>query len=211
MNIQHIPIEQIKEAPWNPNCMDEGMLRHLRRSFERFDNLMPLVVRQLEPVLYETIGGAQRLAVLKEMAVTDVPVVIVNADDADARLLCQALDHISGEDDLGMRAQLIREVLETRSQEEVLALLPETAESLATLVSLGQEDMAAYLKAWEQAQAARLKHLTVQLTPAQQKVVEEALGRFMSQAKEVRGDRPNTRGTALLLLCQAYLNNESLR
>lgn len=208
MNVQQVPIEQILEAPWNPNGMGERMLRHLRRSFERFDQVIPLVIRQVKPSLYETIGGAKRLAVLKEMNVTIVPVVIVDADDTEARLLCQALNRITGDDDLGMRAQLIREVLESCPQDEVLALLPETAESLASLVSLGQEDMASYLDAWEQAQAARLKHLQFQLLPSQWEVVDEALARVMPQAKAAGGNSPNVRGTALYLICKRNLATE---
>ena len=113
MNIRNLPIEQIIEAPWNPNFMGEEMFGRLRRSFQWIGQMIPLVVRQIEPGLYETIGGAKRLAVLNEMKVTTVPVVIVDADDVEARLLCQALNCISGDDDLGMRAQLMREVLET--------------------------------------------------------------------------------------------------
>ncbi len=208
MNVQHLPIEQIKEAPWNPNCLDNEMYRRLRRSIERFDLVTPLVVRQLEPALYETIGGAQRLAVLKEMGITSVLVVIVDVDDAEARLLSQALNRISGDDNLGMRAQLIREVLETRSQEEVLSLLPESVESLASLVSLGLEDIASYLEAWEQAQAARLKHLQFQLLPGQLEMVEEALGRLRPEARKTRGESPNERGVALFLLCKRFLELE---
>ena len=142
------------------------------------------------------------------MKVTTVPVVIVDADDVEARLLCQALNRISGDDDLGMRAQLMREVLETRSQEEVLALLPETVESIASLVSLGQEDMATYLEAWEQAQTARLKHLQFQLLPHQLEMVEEALARLLPEARKVRGESPNERGVALFLLCERFLEME---
>ena len=208
MNIRHLPIEQIKEALWNPNRMDEGMLRHLRRSIERFEQVTPLVVRQLELERYETIGGAQRLAVLKEMGVAKVMVVIVNADDSEARLLCQALNRITGDDDLGMRAQLMREVLESCPQDEVLSLLPETTESLASLVSLGQEDMASYLDAWELAKPARLKHLQFQLLPSQLEVVDEALARVMPEAKAAGGDSPNVRGTALCLICKRILELE---
>ena len=208
MEITDLPVEQIQEAPWNPNALDEGMRHRLRRSIERFDLVTPLVVRQLEPDLYETIGGAQRRAVLMEMGVTTVPVVIVEVDDAGARLLSQALNRICGDDDLGMRAQMIREVLETRSQDEVLTLLPETAESLASLVALGQEDIASYLKAWEKAQAARLKHLQFQLLPNQLEMVEEALARLIPEARKVRGESPNERGVALFLLCKRFLELE---
>ena len=126
--------------------------------------------------------------------------MVVEADDVNARLLSQALNRIQGEDDLGLKADLLREVLETLLQEEVFRLLPETAESLKTLVSLGQGDMASYLQTWQMAQEARLKHLQFQLTPSQLAVVEEALSRLLPQAKRSQGKSPNARGTALFLL-----------
>ena len=120
--------------------------------------------------------------------------------------MAQALNRIQGEDDLGLKAELVREILKSLPKVEVLALLPETAETLQALSSLGQESMADYLQNWQLAQAARLKHLQIQLTPIQLEVVEEALSSFLGQAKKAtRGDSPNTRGTALFLLCQEYL------
>ena len=210
MELTNLSIEQIRVAPWNPNYLDEAMHRRLRRSIERFDLVTPLVVRRIEPGLYETIGGAQLFEVRMEMDVTVVPAVVVDADHVEARLLSQALNRIAGEDDLGLRALLMREVLETRSQEEVISLLPETAESLIALASLGQEEMASHLLAWQQSQNARLKHLQFQLTPVQLEVVEEALARLIPEAKVARGDSPNTRGTALYLLCKKLLDMEEV-
>jgi ParB family chromosome partitioning protein len=208
MKIIDVPIEQIQEAAWNPNQMDEVMHSRLRRSVERFGLVVPLVVRPIGDDCYQTIGGAQRLAVLKELGVDPAPCVAVEADDAHARLLAQALNHIQGQDDLGLQAQLIREVLQSLPQEEVLRLLPETAQSLQALASLGQETMADYLKSWQNAQSARLKHLQFQLTPAQLEIVEEALTQILPQAKTAPGDSPNARGTALYLLCEAYLEQQ---
>jgi ParB family chromosome partitioning protein len=146
--------------------------------------------------------------VLRELEINPVPCVVVEGDDARARLLAQALNHIQGQDDLGLQAQLIREVLQSLPQEEVLQLLPETAQSLQALAFLGQETMADYLKSWQQAQSARLKHLQFQLTPAQLEIVEEALTQVLPQAKAEQGHSPNARGTALYLLCQAYLEQQ---
>ena len=208
MKIIDVPIEQIHEAVWNPNQMDEVMHSRLRCSIQRFGLVVPLVVRPIGDDCYQTIGGAQRLAVLKELGVDPAPCVAVEADDAHARLLAQALNHIQGQDDLGLQAELIKEVLQSLPQEAVLSLLPETAQSLQALASLGQETMAHYLKNWQQAQSARLKHLQFQLTPIQLEVVEEALTQALPQAKAEQGDSPNARGTALYLLCQAYLEQQ---
>jgi ParB family chromosome partitioning protein len=208
MKVVDIPLQQIHEAAWNPNQMDEVIHSRLRHSIERFGLVLPLVVRPLEANSYQTIGGAQRLAVLKELGVDLAPCVIVEANDAHARLLAQALNRIQGQDDLGLHAELIKEVLESLPQEEVLSLLPETAQSLQVLSSLGQETMSHYLNNWQQAQSARLKHLQFQLTPAQLEIVEEALTLVLPQAKAEQGDSPNARGTALYLLCQAYLEQQ---
>jgi ParB family chromosome partitioning protein len=181
LKVIDVPIDQIDEAAWNPNQMDEVMRSRLRRSIQRFGLVVPLVVRPFGDDYYETIGGAQRLVALRELGINPVPCVVVNADDANARLLSQALNRIHGQDDLGLQAELIREVLQ---------LLPETAQSLQALSFLGQEAMADYLKNWQQAQSARLKHLQFQLTSIQLAVVEEALTQALPRQRKNKGIAP---------------------
>ena len=153
----------------------------------------------------EVVSGNQRIQVLKDIGMTTAPCVVVQLDDVHARLLAQALNRVQGEDYLGLRAELVREVLEALPKEEILSLLPETAESLEALSSLGQENMADYLQNWQRAQQPRLKHLQFQLTPAQLEVVQDALAQYLPQAKQSQGENPNARGTALYLLCKYYL------
>ena len=183
----HLPLDRLREAPWNANEMDEAMKQRLRQSIKHFGLVVPLVVRQPGEGVYETIGGAQRLAVLRGMGFTVIHCVIVEADDTEARLLSQALNRIQGEDDLGLRAELLRAALAAVSQETVLCLLPETAQSLQAMASLGHQDMASYLEDWQKAQGARLKHLQLQLTPVQLEVVEEALARFIPRSRPIPG------------------------
>jgi len=121
------------------------------------------------------------------------------------------LNRIQGKDDLGLRAELLREVLKTCPRKEVLAILPETTESLKAMASTGQDTIAEYLQAWQNAQSARLKHLTFQLTFSQLDMVEEALAQAMPMAKGQRGASPNNRGTALYLVCKAYLKEGEYR
>ena len=134
MKLVDLPLDQILEAPWNPNRMDDATRSRLRQSIKRFDLIVPLVVRQIEEKRYEAVGGAQRLSVLREMGISSTKCVVVHADDKEARLLSQALNRISGEDDLGLRAELLNEVLESFPQNDVLSLLPETAASLNAMV-----------------------------------------------------------------------------
>jgi ParB family chromosome partitioning protein len=205
VKVTELPLEQLKEAPWNPNQMDQAMLSRLRESLTRYGLVQNLVARPLSNGSYEVLSGNQRLQVLRELQRSPVPCVVVDLDDAHARLLSQALNRIQGEDDLGLRAEMWKEILDQIPGAEVVKLLPETTQGLAALASLGQQDLAGYLQNWQQAQVARLKHLTFQSTPAQLQVIEEALARVMPQAGKTPRDNPNPRGNALYLLCKSYL------
>ncbi len=207
MEIVDLPVGSISPAEWNPNEMDEAMLAHLRTSIELFGLVVPLAVRSVGSDFFETIGGAHRLLAARELGMASVPCVVVKADDARARLLGQALNHIAGSDNLGLRAEVLRDVLESLPQEDVMALLPETAASLQALTSVGKQSIAQALQQWEQAQKARLHHLAFQLTDAQLEVVEEALQRLMPTVA-IQPESPNKRGGALYLLCRDYLEGK---
>ena len=207
MNILDLPIDSIIPAPWNPNEMDPEMLSRLRHSIQRFALVVPLVVRLVGDDVYETIGGAQRLSILRELLVESVYCVLVQANDADARLLGQALNHIAGSDNLGLRAEVLREVLASRTQQEVLAVLPETASSLQSLTSIGEQSLARTIQQREQTQKARLRHLSFQLTDDQLEVVDQVLQRLLPIAAQ-DDQSPNHRSTALYLLCLGFLDRE---
>jgi len=152
--------------------------------------------------------ATRELQALRQVGYISAPCVMVDLDDAHARLLAQAMNHIQGQDDLGLRAELLKEVLKALPQQEILSILPETCESLKAMACLGQETIAEYLQRWQQAQGARLKHLQFQLTQGQLEVVEEALKRFLPQARKAQGESPNVRGTGLYLLCRRFLAQE---
>ena len=95
------------------------MLSRLRESITRFGLVGNFVVRLLPGGLYEVLSGNQRLGVLAELGYTHVPCAVVDVAAAEARLLSQALNHIQGDDDLGLRAELLREVLSELPQDQV--------------------------------------------------------------------------------------------
>ena len=204
MEVVDLSIESIESPEWNPNEMGADLRAHLRRSISEFGMVVPLVVRAAGADRYETVGGAQRLSVLRDMSVAKAPCVVVEANDGEARLLSQALNHIAGEDNLGLRAALVRYLLETLPQDRVLAVLPDSAEGLQALASLGEDDIAGYLTAWQRVQGARLRHLQFQLTDDQLAIVEEALRQVPANHEEQRGS-PNRKGIALTKICRVYL------
>ena len=207
MKVVELPISQIRVAPWNSNVLPQDMEEKLHTSLCQYGLVQNLVVRPVDGS-YEVISGNQRLKLLASAGHETVPCVVVDLGEAHSRLLAQGMNHIHGEDDLGLRAELVRRLLAELSREEVLSILPETSESLQALSSLGQEGMARYLENWQRAQAARLRHLQFQLTPPQVEVIEEALHRMIPMTREAMADSPNVRGTALYLLCKAFLERE---
>lgn len=209
MNVLDINIENLVYAPWNSNIMDPEMLARLRESIKRYGIVQNLVVRPAGDFNYEVLSGNQRLTVLKEMGVSSTPCVIKDLDDAHARLLAQALNHIHGDDDLGLRAEVIRNILGTMSTLEVVNLLPETTNSLSAIASMGTDSVASYLTDWQQAQFVKLKRLQFRLTTSQLEVVEKALTKILPRVYETISDNPNRRGNALYLICKESLNKEN--
>ncbi|HEY50414.1 MAG TPA: ParB N-terminal domain-containing protein [Dehalococcoidia bacterium] len=206
MKIVEISPDQLHEAPWNPNQMDESMQERLKESLVRYGLVEPLVVRPKNGA-YEVLSGNQRFRIISDLKSQTVPCVVVNLNDDEAMLLAQALNGLRGEDDLALKGELLRSILASIPENEVLSLLPETAYSLRTLSSFTHTDIAQHLEAWEQAQAAKLKHMQLQFTYKQLELVEEAVSRILPRVKDDSFDNPNTRGNAVYLLCRFYLEN----
>ena len=209
MEVRMIPIGRLVEAPFNPNRMDLDMESHLRLSLERFGLVQNLVVRPSDDDKFEVLSGNQRLRVLREGGITEVPCVVVATDDAEARLLMQALNRIQGDDDLGLKAELIQQVLDSVSADEVLSVLPESADSLAALESLGDMNLGEHLEIWDKAQSAKLRRMNFQLSTDQVGVVEDAIESVLAVSpKDSESSNPNAQGNALYRLCRAYLESK---
>ncbi|MFC1955998.1 chromosome partitioning protein ParB, partial [Chloroflexota bacterium] len=101
-------------------------------------------------------------------------------------------------------------ILASVPEDRVISLLPEDKESLKAVTSFDQNDLAQHLQVWQLAQAARLKHMILQLTYQQLEVVEEAVNRIMPDAKEDNSGNPNNRGTAIFLLSKFYLERSGV-
>ena len=205
MRVTEIAIAQLVAAEWNPNGMDEPMLARLKESISRFGLVENLVARPIGHGLYQVLSGNQRLQILRKLGHETIPCVVVDLDDAQSRLLAHALNRIEGEDDLGLKAELVRHVLNTIPRTDVLSLLPETKDSLEALVSLGEADLTEHLLNWERTRRARLHTLQLRLANTQLRIVEQALE--MAACSQTAGDPDghNRRSEAITDICRAYL------
>ena len=143
MNSREIALDCLVEAPWNANRVPTGLMVKLRRSIKKFGVVENLVARPHPTVKgsFEVLSGNHRLRLLHELGYEHAPVVVVELDDAQARLLAQALNRTRGSDDPKAYALLIEEVLADLDISEVTDLLPETEATIfGVLRELGGGD-----------------------------------------------------------------------
>jgi ParB family transcriptional regulator, chromosome partitioning protein len=206
VKLVEIRLDKLIEAPWNPNREDASMLQHLETSIRRYGLVEPLVVRPSHDSHFEVLSGNHRLRILKALGLDAAPCVVVDLNDQEAQLLAQALNSIHGQDDLSDKRKVLRTVLETIPVDKVITLLPESMESLRALSSLGQEDLAQHLQAWQKAQEVKLKHMILQFSGQQLAVVEKAIRQVIAQGDTKDSNNPNIRSNAIYLLCKEYLD-----
>jgi hypothetical protein len=198
MNVTDLLIDQLQEAPWNPNEADEAPMRRLAASIGRFGTVVALVVRPLGDA-YEVIGDNQRLRLYRERGVTFVPCGVVDVNGVQAKLFAQGLNAIHDADDLNRKAALVENLLASLTEDEVPAILP------SSLGGLGDqpESLAAGLGSWQGREGLRLERVSFPFTPAQWEIVEEAIARAMPRFGVV--EDPNRGALALVEVCRGWL------
>jgi ParB-like chromosome segregation protein Spo0J len=87
LELRVLPIDQLKPATYNPRKVlrpSSPAYRKLKASIAEFGLVEPLVWNELTG---HVVGGHARLAVLRELGVTEVPVSVVRLDDKREKAL----------------------------------------------------------------------------------------------------------------------------
>jgi ParB family chromosome partitioning protein len=184
--------------------MEEERLDKLAANIDREGNYPPLVIRPHpeEAGAYELLDGHQRWQVLKHPGHEDALCYVWPCDDRTALVLLATLNRLEGQDDPLKRAELLRELTELASPEELAQLLPESAALIRQsldLLDLNLEELVADLE--RQAEAGSgLRAITFVVTREDEQAIEEAVQRV---AADLEGT--NRRGRALALIARRYL------
>ena len=105
-----IPLADIVECPYNPRVAierDTPEYDALRRSLEQHEVVEPLVVNIHN---MRCVGGNQRLAVMRDMGITEALCSIIDQpDEVQEKKLCLALNRIDGRWDTDKLGDLLRD------------------------------------------------------------------------------------------------------
>lgn len=184
--------------------MDEERLEKLAANIEREGNYPPLVVRPHpeEADAYQLLDGHQRWQALKHLGHEDALCYLWPCDDQTALVLLATLNRLEGQDDPLKRAELLQELAELASPEELAQLLPESAALIRQsleLLDLNLEELLADLE--RQADAGTgLRAITFVVNPEDEQAIEEAVQRAVAGL-----DGGNRRGRALAHIARTYV------
>ena len=201
-----VPLSELHAHSANANLMSDGYLEKLAANIEREGRYPPLVVRP-HPELrgeYQLLDGHQRTEALRRLGHGDAVCFPWPCDDATALVLLATLNRLEGEDVPARRAELLRQLTELVSVDELALLLPEDAAAITDALRLLDLDSATLLRELEAAgeaagrDAPRL--LSFAVSRADEVVIERAVER--ASAKLLGS---NKRGRALALVAAAYL------
>src|SRR3954452_23006592 len=91
--IEQVPIDGLRPDPANPRRIADDELEALTRSLRQWGFVQPVLARREDSTV---IGGHQRLVAARRLGFTEVPVIWLEIDGQQARLLNLALNRISG-------------------------------------------------------------------------------------------------------------------
>jgi hypothetical protein len=106
LQVQYVPISELKPATYNPRKWDKETTNQLSESLKRYGCVDPLIANSADNRKNIVIGGHFRLHVAKQLGYTEMPVVYLNLPDIEKeKELNIRLNRNLGEFDLDLLAK----------------------------------------------------------------------------------------------------------
>ena len=178
---RQLPLGDLLPHPLNSNIMREDLQAKLRAHIKSTGRYPYIVVRPHpdQPGKFQVLDGHHRVAVLRELGHQEARCDVWAVDDREAKLLLATLNRLQGQDLPIKRAQLLHDLLEDISVDDLAGLLPETdkqLEELHALLEFPADEIAAQLEEEaEEAEKVLPRVMTYVVTPEQQEVIEQAV------------------------------------
>lgn len=205
--------EELKPNPWNPNRMSSEMASKLKAELKRFGMILPIVVRPLREKAcgegflpwYQIIDGEHRWLIAKELGMSSVPCIVVELNDAEARLKTIQLNRLRGEDEPELLARLLRELEMELGLVELTARLPFTKleiEQSLELMELQSFEEARKKLAEEMSEMLKERVFSVVVSETEKAIIEYTIHFFNSRA-----GKSLSPGSVLAKICESFLEN----
>jgi ParB/RepB/Spo0J family partition protein len=127
MNIDNELIVNLKTDSSNPNKMTKEQIQSVANSIKKFGFLVPIIVNKDNVI----IDGHQRLKAADLLGIEEVPVVKLDVDKIDAKLLKQIMNKLKGTHDFDLDLEEYKAILEAQGN----------LDSLKELVSMGDYEI----------------------------------------------------------------------
>jgi len=109
--IEYTNINQLKLSEYNPRIHDNSMLEQLEKSIKEFGLVDPVIVNSNPKRMNILIGGHARIRVAKKLNIQEIPVVYINLNIEQEKLLNLKLNAISGDWDFSALDELFEKDL----------------------------------------------------------------------------------------------------
>jgi DNA modification methylase len=156
-HITRVPIGRVREAPWNANLVSRAMMVKIKQSLRTFGAVENNVLRpdwtvgartmeevarrrtalmSESPEWYETLSGNHRLTIYREDGITEVPAVVVELPDPQAKMLAQALNRTRGQQDHKDKlADILRDITADLPPSDVASILPHSEKDITKIIA----------------------------------------------------------------------------
>ena len=133
-----IPVEKLKFDGSNPNTMSDDQIKGLKQSFQKFGNLVPVIINQDN----EIVDGAHRAATYKEWGIKEIPCFQIPLDsDVDRRELRQVMNKLRGSHDKLKDASELLILFENNRLQGLAELIATPVKSLEFIIERHRQQL----------------------------------------------------------------------
>lgn len=210
MDIKNISIDQIVPNTYNPNIVPEAILAKLRAEIRQKGLTQPITVRSRDNV-YEIIDGQHRWQVCKELGWREMPCIVADFDEKEAKIKTLQLNYLRGSAVPIKLASLIHSLNREITLEDLAKRLPyEEVQMMDSLELLKlPDDFGKELEEQALREEAELPSvISFVLYRNQLKAVDEAM---KTAIKDLPEGAKNLRASALEKICAEYIGREEVK
>ena len=200
--VKLVKLTEIRLNKYNPNVVSDEIMEQLVKRIEEEGFLQPVLLRNIPPegeIKYEVIDGEHRFLAAQKAGYDEVPSIIVDKKLPDAMISTINMNKLRGEFDTLKLAEVIHELNQTYSIEELeekLGYSSDEMQGLENLLKFDYDQFKDENEALDESGEAKEYRFEVVLTQDQYDTIMKAL--------ELTNTEENSEGISLI--CKDYLN-----